>query len=413
MTVDRGGGSWPCRGTTDTLDALIDGSPHMTIVRLRAAVAAALLAIAVVAYWTLRPGDTPKPERARRRPPRRTPCPRPGRRRPSDSSSSRSKSSRSRSANSRSKRRHRQHWLQRGYDGPGVHAVSGPDHRAVRQVGNDVRRPTLFTIDSPDLLQAESTLIAAAGVLELNGKNLARLRDLFTTRAVSQHDVEQAASDEQTAEGKPRRRVTRCGCSARPTPTSTPSSPSAAPIRPWWGPTRPAAASLPAMRCRLCHPQPGNEAGAVHGRRHQDHVECWGTSRRPIARRSASGNSCRSRSARFPAACSMARSPLSLRPRPKPAASWCARRSAIRSTTYARTSSPISSSGRRAGAFACDRGRRRGARRRRHDDGLGHGRSPPFHRVQRSRSGKNATATGRFSTACRRANSSPPKARCS
>ena len=70
------------------------------------------------------------------------------------------------------------------------------------QVGDDVKKgQTLFTIDSPDLLQAESTLIAAAGVLDLDRKNLDRLRDLFATRAVSQHDVEQATSDEQTAEG--------------------------------------------------------------------------------------------------------------------------------------------------------------------------------------------------------------------
>ena len=70
------------------------------------------------------------------------------------------------------------------------------------EVGDDVKKgQTLFTIDSPDLLQAESTLIAAAGVLDLNRKNLDRLQGLYTTRAVSQHDVEQAASDEQTAEG--------------------------------------------------------------------------------------------------------------------------------------------------------------------------------------------------------------------
>jgi cobalt-zinc-cadmium efflux system membrane fusion protein len=69
-------------------------------------------------------------------------------------------------------------------------------------VGDDVKKgQTLFTIDSPDLLQAESTLIAAAGVADLDSKNLARLRDLYTTRAVSQHDVEHATSDEQTAEG--------------------------------------------------------------------------------------------------------------------------------------------------------------------------------------------------------------------
>jgi cobalt-zinc-cadmium efflux system membrane fusion protein len=70
------------------------------------------------------------------------------------------------------------------------------------EVGDDVSKgQTLFTVDSPDLLQAESTLIAAAGVLDLYTKNLARLRDLYTTQAVSQRDVEQAASDEQTAEG--------------------------------------------------------------------------------------------------------------------------------------------------------------------------------------------------------------------
>jgi membrane fusion protein, heavy metal efflux system len=70
------------------------------------------------------------------------------------------------------------------------------------EVGDDVKKgQTLFTIDSADLLQAESTLIAAAGVLDLDTKNLERLRDLYTTRAVSQHDVEQATSDQQTADG--------------------------------------------------------------------------------------------------------------------------------------------------------------------------------------------------------------------
>ncbi|HEY2528164.1 MAG TPA: efflux RND transporter periplasmic adaptor subunit [Xanthobacteraceae bacterium] len=70
------------------------------------------------------------------------------------------------------------------------------------QVSDDVKKgQTLFTIDSPDLLQAESTLIAAAGVLQLTTRNLARLKDLYATRAVSQRDMEQAASDQQTAEG--------------------------------------------------------------------------------------------------------------------------------------------------------------------------------------------------------------------
>jgi membrane fusion protein, heavy metal efflux system len=70
------------------------------------------------------------------------------------------------------------------------------------EVGNDVKRgQTLFTIDSPDLLAAESNLIAAAGVLDLTTRNLARLQELYKTRAVSQAQLEQAISDQQTAEG--------------------------------------------------------------------------------------------------------------------------------------------------------------------------------------------------------------------
>src|SRR5271170_2593672 len=58
-------------------------------------------------------------------------------------------------------------------------------------VGDDVKQgQTLFTIDSPDLLQAESTLIAAAGVQELTTRNLARLQELYKSRAVSQRDLD-------------------------------------------------------------------------------------------------------------------------------------------------------------------------------------------------------------------------------
>jgi cobalt-zinc-cadmium efflux system membrane fusion protein len=70
------------------------------------------------------------------------------------------------------------------------------------KVGDEVKKgDTLFTIDSPDLLNADSNLIAAAGVLELTSRNLVRLKALYQTRAVSQHDLEQAISDQQTAEG--------------------------------------------------------------------------------------------------------------------------------------------------------------------------------------------------------------------
>ena len=69
-------------------------------------------------------------------------------------------------------------------------------------IGDDVKKgQTLFTIDSPDLLTAESTLIAAAGVLELTTRSLARLAELYKSLAVSQRELEQAKSDHQTAEG--------------------------------------------------------------------------------------------------------------------------------------------------------------------------------------------------------------------
>jgi membrane fusion protein, heavy metal efflux system len=69
-------------------------------------------------------------------------------------------------------------------------------------LGDDVKKgQTLFTIDSPDLLTAESTLIAAAGVLDLTTRNLTRLTELHKSLAVSQRDLDQATSDQQTAEG--------------------------------------------------------------------------------------------------------------------------------------------------------------------------------------------------------------------
>jgi len=60
----------------------------------------------------------------------------------------------------------------------------------------------LYTIKSPDLIQAESTLIGAAATYELTSKELARAKDLYTTDVgVPQKELEQAISDQQTAEG--------------------------------------------------------------------------------------------------------------------------------------------------------------------------------------------------------------------
>ncbi|MCS3727233.1 efflux RND transporter periplasmic adaptor subunit [Bradyrhizobium betae] len=73
---------------------------------------------------------------------------------------------------------------------------------ATLNVGDSVTKgQTLFTIDSPDLLQSESSLLAAAGVLELQTRTLNRVKQLLKTGGGAQKDVDQATSDQQTAEG--------------------------------------------------------------------------------------------------------------------------------------------------------------------------------------------------------------------
>jgi cobalt-zinc-cadmium efflux system membrane fusion protein len=70
------------------------------------------------------------------------------------------------------------------------------------RLGDEVARgQKLYTIDSPDLGQAESTLIAAAGVRELTTQTLARARKLYETQGISQKDLQQAISEQQSAEG--------------------------------------------------------------------------------------------------------------------------------------------------------------------------------------------------------------------
>src|SRR5216683_1320398 len=70
------------------------------------------------------------------------------------------------------------------------------------KVGDEVKKgQPLFTIDSPDLVQASSTLISSSAVLDLTTRNLERLRMLYATRAVSQKELEQTTSDNQAAQG--------------------------------------------------------------------------------------------------------------------------------------------------------------------------------------------------------------------
>jgi cobalt-zinc-cadmium efflux system membrane fusion protein len=81
------------------------------------------------------------------------------------------------------------------YQGKIISAFSG--------LGDEVQKgQALYTIDSPDLVQAESTLIAAAAALDLTNSELNRAKALHgAVQGVSQRELEQATSDQQTAEG--------------------------------------------------------------------------------------------------------------------------------------------------------------------------------------------------------------------
>jgi len=70
------------------------------------------------------------------------------------------------------------------------------------ELGDQVQKgQPLYTIESPDLIQAESNLIGAAATLDLTSKELTRAKELDGNSGVSQREYEQAISDQQTAEG--------------------------------------------------------------------------------------------------------------------------------------------------------------------------------------------------------------------
>jgi cobalt-zinc-cadmium efflux system membrane fusion protein len=71
--------------------------------------------------------------------------------------------------------------------------------KAFVELGANVQRDQpLYTIRSPDLIQAESTLIGAAATFDLTSKELARVKGL---PGISGRELEQAVSDQQTADG--------------------------------------------------------------------------------------------------------------------------------------------------------------------------------------------------------------------
>jgi len=74
--------------------------------------------------------------------------------------------------------------------------------KCLAELGDQVKKgQPLYTVDSPDLIQAESNLIGAAAALDLTSKELARAKELDGNSGVSQREYEQAISDQQTAEG--------------------------------------------------------------------------------------------------------------------------------------------------------------------------------------------------------------------
>ena len=73
--------------------------------------------------------------------------------------------------------------------------------RVIARAGDDVKQgDVLFTIDSADLVTAESNLIAAAGVQQLTTRALERARTMLESQSIAQKDLDQATSDQQTAQ---------------------------------------------------------------------------------------------------------------------------------------------------------------------------------------------------------------------
>jgi len=77
--------------------------------------------------------------------------------------------------------------------------------KAFYNVGDDVKPgDILFTIDSPDLLQAESTLLAAASVRELQKKTLTRVTRLLKSGGAAQKNAEGGSACRAGLESEPR-----------------------------------------------------------------------------------------------------------------------------------------------------------------------------------------------------------------
>lgn len=76
--------------------------------------------------------------------------------------------------------------------------------QAFAQIGDEVHKgQPLYTVDSPDLVQAESNLISAVGVYDMSARALVRAKKLYGTAGtggIAEKDLDAALSAEVTAE---------------------------------------------------------------------------------------------------------------------------------------------------------------------------------------------------------------------
>jgi len=74
--------------------------------------------------------------------------------------------------------------------------------QAFANLGDEVTKDqVLFTIESPDFIAAEASLISAAAALEQTSSALTRAKALYGSKGIDQNDYETAVANQQSAEG--------------------------------------------------------------------------------------------------------------------------------------------------------------------------------------------------------------------
>jgi cobalt-zinc-cadmium efflux system membrane fusion protein len=74
--------------------------------------------------------------------------------------------------------------------------------QAFRNLGDDVKKgQVLFTIESPDFIAAQSSLISAAASLDQTTSALMRAKKLYAVKGIDQNDYETAIANQASAEG--------------------------------------------------------------------------------------------------------------------------------------------------------------------------------------------------------------------